>query len=290
MQTPVDECGNLQEEALKAQLDLLRGKGLAGLLILGSTGCFPFFSLEDRKRIVRRFAEHAPDFPLIVNISDIRLSSVVQLGKTAKDAGAVGVSILPPWFFEYAQSDIEEFLVRGAEAADLPLLLYNFPERTGNRLDFPTISNVVARVPVAAIKHSGADWSYHLPLVWMGQEAGFSVFTGHDSRMSEAFSLGVQGCVSGQASAVPELVMATHREAVKNDPTNGTPEPELRLREIFKLLQEAPFPLNMMAMLDARGIEAGASPQGISATSASKRKRLAVRFSELFTKWGIEKR
>ena len=81
-----------------------------------------------------------------------------------------------------------EFFLRAAEAVDLPFCLYNFPELTGNRIGLETIAAFAERAPMAAIKQSGAEFAYHRPLIRLGHEKGFTVFSGADARLPEVFS------------------------------------------------------------------------------------------------------
>ena len=67
--------------------------------------------------------------------------------------------------------------------------------------------DLAERVPLAGVKQSGADFEYHRALVRLGREKNFVVWTGSDTRIPEAMALGVSGCVSGLANAVPELVV-----------------------------------------------------------------------------------
>src|SRR5439155_129982 len=126
-------------------------------------------------RVLEEIVGAAGALPVVANISDIRLRVVVELAKFARQVGAVAVAVLPPCFYHVAQADLVEFFQRAADAAELPLVLYNFPERTGIRVELETIAAVAERAPVAAVKQSGDDFDYHLPLIKLGRQRSIEV-------------------------------------------------------------------------------------------------------------------
>ena len=203
--TPTDSSGRLDTAVVRANLQFLQRKGLAGLMLLGSTGEFLRLEVAERLRFLEVIRPLAEGWPAMVNVSDARPPAVVQLGQRVRELGFASISLLAPWFYPHSQPDLAEFFARSAEAIGLPVFLYNFPERTGHRIELATISAVADRVRVAGVKQSGAEFGYHRELTALGRARGFAVLTGGETRLAEAMGLGVSGCVSGLANAVPEL-------------------------------------------------------------------------------------
>jgi 4-hydroxy-tetrahydrodipicolinate synthase len=221
---------------------------------------------------------------MIANISDIRPSVVAALGRCARSLGFESVTLLAPWFFPVAQADLVEFFVRGAEAASLPLFLYNFPERTGNRIALETIDAVAGRVEVAGVKQSGDEFEYHKDLVALGRARGFVVFTGGEPRLGEAMRLGVAGCVSGLANAVPELVAGLYTAVKAGDSSAETLATE-RIRRLCAELDRLQFPLNVAAAIEARGLAAGVPKSAISSATCQQYRLLAADLRGLYRQW-----
>jgi dihydrodipicolinate synthase/N-acetylneuraminate lyase len=284
--TPTDEQGRLMERALEDNLDFLKCSGVQGLLPLGSTGEFPQLSPETRRATMEKVAQAAGPLRLMMNISDIRPSVVAELGRCARQVGAAAVSLLPPSFFPVAQEDLVEFFVRGAEAAQLPLFLYNFPERTGNRIALETVAAVVDRVPVAGIKQSGNEFGYHSQLVALGREKGFIVLTGADTRLSEAVALGVSGCVSGLSNAVPDLVLGAFSEAKTGAP-QGAAVALSRMTELARRIPQVEFPLDVAAVMEARGRIVGSPKRIISNATQARYDKLVAELRTLFQQWKL---
>jgi 4-hydroxy-tetrahydrodipicolinate synthase len=224
--------------------------------------------LAVREEVLRRVGEWAAGWPVLANCSDIHPGRVARLGRVARETGAAAISLLPPWFFPYSDEDVVEHLVRGAEAAGLPLVLYNFPERTGHRLRLEMIEAVCDRVRVVGIKQSGSDFGYHRDLAALGQARGFTVITGADTRVREAYALGARGVVSGLSNAAPEWVVGTYR-------CTGTPALEAEvemwetnLRKLSAAVSGLTFPMDVSAAMIARG-----RPVGVEKAAWSKATR-----------------
>jgi dihydrodipicolinate synthase/N-acetylneuraminate lyase len=238
-------------------------------MALGSTGEFLYLDTRTRKQTLELILSQARGLPVIANISHIRLKTMIELGKSARDAGADAVAILPPYFYRMRQADIAESILQVGDAAGLPLWLYNFPERTGNSLELETIAQVAERLPVVGVKQSGTDFDYHVPLVQLGREKRFVVFTGADTRLPEAMALGVKGCIGGLVNAAPEWVVSSYDKT-----RNGSPEEAqtftANLREIERLTSEVEFPLNVAAAMEARGLAVGHHKTALSSETVSR--------------------
>jgi 4-hydroxy-tetrahydrodipicolinate synthase len=283
--TPTDESGQLIESALRTNLEFLKVRGVQGVLALGSTGEFLHLEFEVRKRLIERVVALAGPLRVMMNISEIRPAAVADLARFARQAGAAAVSLLPPYFYPVAQEDLVEFFVRGGAAAELPLFLYNFPERTGNRIDLETVAAVADRVRVSGVKQSGNEFGYHAPLVELGRRKDFVVLTGADTRLPEAVSMGVVGCVSGLANAVPELVVESLADARKGRPGEGMAAK--RLDELGRRISAVNFPLNVAAVMEARGMPTGCAKSLVSAGTKARIAHLVGELRELFGEWKL---
>jgi len=197
--------------------------------------------------------------------------------------------VLPPYFFPLAQADLVEFFVRAGEAAQLPLFLYNFPERTGNRIDLETVAAVADRVPLAGVKQSGGEFAYHRSLAELGREKEFVVFSGSDTRLPEAMALGAVGCVSGLANAVPEPIVAIF-EAVKSNQRELVSNPIEFMRAMGSLVDEVAFPLNVAAAMEARGQRVGQPKSVVSAATQARYQKLVAQFRHLYETWKLSRK
>ena len=278
---PVDSAGRLDRAALGSHVAFEKRHGIAGVLALGSTGEFPHFSVDERKAVLAAVAELAAPLPVIANISDIRPRAVVDLGRYAKSLGLPAVGLMPPPFFPLAQADLLAFFLHVAEAVDLPVMLYNFPELTGKRIDLATVAAFADRAPMCAIKQSGGEFAYHRELIALGREKDFVVMSGADTRLPEVFALGAAGCIGGLVNIVPELMVAIDRICRQGQPGDSAGAAALMI-EVGRIVDQLTFPLNVGAGLAARGFDPGAPKMIVSPASQALWAKLGAELVALF--------
>ncbi len=253
---PTDAQGRLDRASLSAHLAFERRAGINGVLALGSTGEFPHFTVEERKQALAAILELASPLPVIANITDIRPRAAIEIGRYAKSLGASAVALMPPVFFPVSQADMLAYFLHVAEAVDLPVMLYNFPELTGKRIDLPTVAAFAERAPMCAIKQSGGEFAYHHELIPLGREKGFAVMSGADTRLPEVFKLGGSGCIGGLVNIVPELMLLIDRVCRQGQPGDVTTAAPAMV-ELGRIIDQLTFPLNVAAGLEARGFNPG---------------------------------
>ena len=294
---PVDATGRIDRGTLAAHLEFERQHGIAGVLALGSTGEFPHFSIDERKHVLATVAELAAPLPVIANISDIRPRAAIELGRFAKSLGLAAVGLMPPPFYPMSQPDVLAFFLHVAESVDLPVMLYNFPELAGKRIDLGTVAAFADRLPMCAIKQSGGEFEYHRQLIQLGREKGYVVMSGADTRLPEVFALGAAGCIGGLVNIVPELMVQIYDACAGGSGAPGTTKPGAerpahlvaadRMAEIGRVIDQLTFPPNVAAGLVARGFSPGASKSILSPESQRLYAKVTAELSALFTQWEL---
>lgn len=263
---PTDEAGRIDRAALAALIEFERGHGIHGILALGSTGEFPQFSIEERKVALRSVLELSRGLPVMANITDIRPRAAVELGRFAKEVGAVAVALMPPMFYPVSPADQLAYFLHVAERVDLPVMLYNFPELTGKRIELNVVSDFADRAMMCGIKQSGAEFNYHRELISLGKVKNFSVMSGADTRLPEVFSMGAVGAIGGLVNIVPEWMVSLHRMGAEEQP-GDTRKLAAAMVEVGRIVDQLTFPLNVAAGIDARGFCPGAPKMIVSEES-----------------------
>lgn len=284
---PIGRDGSIDRSALSRHLQFERENGVTGILALGSTGEFPFFSVAERKGVIETVAELADGLDLLVNISDIRPGSAIELGQVAAAVEATAVALMPPMFFPVATPDLLAYFLHIAEKVALPVMLYNFPELTGKRIPLEMIAAFADRAPMIAIKQSGAEFDYHRELVAMGRAKGFVVMSGADTRLPEAFALGATGCIGGLVNIVPELMVSIWHACREGFPERVA-EAATRMRTVGRVIDQLTFPPNVAAGLLARGFSPGVPKSILSRESQELSWRITAELRGLFAEWGLK--
>ncbi len=263
---PTDADGRVDRVSLASHIAFERSHGIAGVLALGSTGEFPHFTVDERKAVLATVAELAAPLALIANVTDIRPRAAIELGRAAKSLGYSAIALMPPVFFPVSQADILAYFLHVAAAVDLPVMLYNFPELTGKRIDLPTVAAFAERAPMCAIKQSGGEFAYHRELIALGREKKFAVMSGADTRLPEVFPLGAAGCIGGLVNIVPELMVLIDRVCRQGQPGDSAAAAGV-MKAIGPIIDQLTFPLNVAAGLEARGFNPGTPKTVVSPES-----------------------
>ena len=283
---PTDSDGQLLRDELARNLAFLKEHRVNGVLALGSTGEFPQFDLEQRKRALATVAELAAPLPVVANVSDIRPKVVAGLGRFAREIGLPAIAIMPPGFYPSSQADVLAHFLHAADASGLPTFLYNFPELTGTRINLETVAAFADRANIAGIKQSGREFAYHHELVSLARQRKFSVFSGADTRLPEVFALGADGCIGGLVNIAPDLMVHLYQVCKAGAPGGVSPAFE-RLKQIGAVIDRLTFPLNVAAGMEARGLATGAPKAVVSAESAALYRGIVTELREQFLAWGL---
>lgn len=261
-------------------VDFLCSKGVKGLALLGSTGEFVHFDMEERLRL-HALAIKRSRVPVLVNISHSSLDGAVHLAREAAGAGASGLLLMPPSFFRYGQAEILEYYrqVAGEIGSATPLLLYNIPFFT-NELAIESAEQLLGEGVAAGIKDSSGRWEYFERLKALRDRRPFTLFIGNDVIFTRGRSAGAHGVVSGVACAAPELMVALDA-AIVSGAGDKVAKLEHRLQEFIAWLDRFPAPMGVREAIAARGLKTGplAVPLG------PEKQRELAEFREWFGGW-----
>jgi dihydrodipicolinate synthase/N-acetylneuraminate lyase len=196
-------------------LDFVNERGVKGVAVLGATGEFIHYDVEERMRLAM-MAVRRSRTPVIVNVSHSTLEGAVVLARNATEVGATALLLMPPHFFRHSQEGIiayyKEFARQAAGLA--PTLLYNLPFFT-NGMEAATACTILETGQFAGIKDSSGNVELFDALHALRQRIPFRLLLGNDRLLASHRAL-ADGVISGCASGVPELIppsTAPRREA-----------------------------------------------------------------------------
>jgi 4-hydroxy-tetrahydrodipicolinate synthase len=210
--TPHHADGAVNWEALDQVIAFLRERGVAGLISGGSTGENYAQTVEERLEIARFTRERCPDLPLVVGTGAMLTGDSVALATGARDMGADAILLASPPYS--VPTDRENALNALAidKAADLPIMLYNYPHRTGTMMGEEFLDRVGRSRNFCGIKESSGDINrVHLlardyPQIQLG--------CGRDDQALECFAWGAPLWVCGGSNMLPDEHVALYQACV----------------------------------------------------------------------------
>lgn len=257
--TPVDERENVDEPALRRVVERVIAGGVHGILALGSNGEFYGFDHSEQRRIVTAIiGQTSGRIPVYMGIGAITTKEAIRLAVMAEDVGASAITVLPPMFLGLNDRELYDHFKAIAEATSLPMLLYNNPERVGNRIS-PQLLEQLATVPnIVGIKDSSGDLSLMADYILRTKERVFKVFAGKDVLIAGALMYGAAGCVASTANVVPELVVDIYDKFMAGD-WPAAVEAQYKLAPLRLAYSLGSFPAATKDVARLVGMEAGRS-------------------------------
>lgn len=165
--TPFQSDHALDEAGFVANVERLYEAGATGMVAAGCTGEFWSLSLAERARLAKLTVEASKGRgPTIVGTGAIREVEVIEQIHAAKEAGADGVLVLPPYFARLTEAEMIAHFEAVNAGSVLPIVLYNIPGNAGNAIS-PALADILADLDkVVAIKESSGNWTnFHDTLI-----------------------------------------------------------------------------------------------------------------------------
>jgi dihydrodipicolinate synthase/N-acetylneuraminate lyase len=256
--TPVGRDGQVDHGALGQLVERVTSRGVTGVSPLGSTGEGYSLSLEQRLAVTDTVARSVPaGTPVIPGVFAHNHEQAVAEVAAYADHGGTAVLAAPPGYYPLRPAEQEAYFSRLADAAALPLVLYNIPAFTKVQIAPEVAAALAAHPRVAGLKDSGRDFGYAATLLdavaAAGAAAGFSVLTGTDSMLVSYLRHGARGTICANANVVPGLVRAVY-DAVLAGKLDEALRLEARLRAVSAAFGTAAVPAAHKAAAAAAGV------------------------------------
>ncbi|WP_027256206.1 dihydrodipicolinate synthase family protein [Leisingera aquimarina] len=211
--TPHFEDGSVNWDALAEVIEYLVENGVHGLISGGSTGENYAQTVEERLELAKFTHEQLKGrLPLVVGTGAMLTGDSVALAAGAKEIGADCILLASPPYS--VPTDRENALNALAidKAADLPVMLYNYPHRTGTMMGEEFLDRVGRSRNFCGIKESSGDINrVHLlardyPHIQLG--------CGMDDQALEFFAWGAPFWVCGGSNFLPAEHVALYNACV----------------------------------------------------------------------------
>lgn len=202
--TPLRPGGaELDLDAVAPYLAYLAAGGVDGVLLLGTTGEGVSFSLSERKQLLSNTAPISP-VPLLAHCGAQTTADTAALAAHAAETGAAGVAVIAPPYYQVDEPALLAHFEAAARAcAPCPFYVYELEKASGYAIPVAVIERLRERVEnVAGLKVSDAPFAKVQPYLL----DGLDVFIGAEALIGQGLAAGAAGCVSGLASAFPEVV------------------------------------------------------------------------------------
>jgi 4-hydroxy-tetrahydrodipicolinate synthase len=172
----------------------------------GTTGESPTLDHEEHERVIACVVERAAGrIKVMAGTGSNSTREAIRLTRSARRAGADGALLVGPYYNKPTQEGYYRHFAAVAEAADLPIVLYNIPGRTGSNILPETIARLAEIPTIVGIKEATGSLDQASQIAAL---CDLTLLSGDDSLTLPIMSIGGQGVVSVVGNILPRDVRA----------------------------------------------------------------------------------
>jgi 4-hydroxy-tetrahydrodipicolinate synthase len=249
MVTPFDAGGNVDEDAAVALMHHLVEHGSDGLVICGTTGEASTLADEEHLGMIRLAVEEMRDSPttVVAGVGSNDTRHAIELTGRATDIGADALLHVNPYYNRPSRRGIVRHYEEICRATDLPIVLYNIPQRTGSDMSNDLLAELAQLDNIVAVKQANA--------ANLAKVDGLRIYAGNDDLLADVLDMGEAG----------GILVASHLFGVEMhrmvDEPDRRREIDAGLKDVYADMPVAPLACATKAALNLLGLLPSAMPR-----------------------------
>ncbi len=200
-----DHADKIDEAVFSALVRRQCDAGISALVVAGTTGEASALSQKEHTRLITLAKEHASTLPVIAGCGAPTTERAVSLVHDAKEAGADAALIVTPYYNKCSQEGLCRHYMTIAEQAQIPVILYEVPSRTGLHVTCDTYIRLSAHENIVALKDATGDLE-RVSLLRHAVGDALHLYSGSDGVNVPMLSLGARGTISVLSNLCPRAV------------------------------------------------------------------------------------
>ncbi len=202
--TPMHTDGSIYWEELARMIDWQIDNSTDAIIICGTTGESATMSDAEHLEAIRFAVNHTDGrIPVIAGTGSNDTAYAIQLSQEAAAVGADGILVVTPYYNKCSQRGLAQHFEKIADAAQLPMILYNVPSRTGVNIAIDTYKYLSGHPYIVAAKEASGNISHVADLKAACGE-NLDVYSGNDDQIVPILSLGGIGVISVLSNVMPQ--------------------------------------------------------------------------------------
>ncbi|MEM9062583.1 MAG: dihydrodipicolinate synthase family protein [Pseudomonadota bacterium] len=255
--TPHHADHSIDHDKFAEVLEFLIDAGIHAALVAGTTGEYYAQTADERFALMKRARDITDGrLPLIVGTGAIRTEDSIEFARAAREIGADAILITTPPYAYPTGREIALHALAIDRAADLPVLLYNYPGRMSVNMDEETLNRLGRSPNFKSIKESSGDPNRLHMLARDYPHIALSC--GMDDQALEFFAWGATSWTCAGSNFAPEAHLAMYRAcAVEKNFDKGRAIMTAMLPLMRVLEQGGKFVQCIKYGMTGRGIDCG---------------------------------
>lgn len=255
--TPFKENKEIDFDGLGKLIDFQIENGTDSIIICGTTGEASTMSHEEHLSCIEYCVNKVNHrVPVVAGTGSNCTETAIYLTKEAYKYGADASLVVTPYYNKATQKGLIEHFTAIAKCADMPMIMYNVPGRTGCNILPKTAAKLAKDVDnIVAIKEATGNISQVAELASI-TEGMLDIYSGNDDQIVPLLSLGGKGVISVLSNILPR---ETHDIVVKYLAGDVKESCKLQLKyiELINLLFCEVNPIPIKKAVELMGLPAG---------------------------------
>lgn len=237
--TPFHPDGSLNLDAFRKHVGWMKGTGVDAIFVCAGTGEYFNLDLEEyREAVAAAVAVVGGELPVLAGCG---YSTVMarRFARAAKEAGADGLLLLPPYLVQPEQEGLYQHVRGVAEETDLAIILYH---RDNGLYSVSTVARLAELPTVVGFKdgHGNLEQFGRISVELGDRLAYMNGMPTAEMTFPSFYALGCRGYSSALSNFAPHVTLKFHRAVVEGDvPTQReilthVIEPICRVRDLRK--------------------------------------------------------
>ena len=213
--TPFRADGELALDKLKSNLAFWNQTGIAGYIVLGSNGEFPFLSEAEKLAVLEVAGQNIASGKVFVAGTGAESArSTIALTKQAAELGAHAAMVVTPNYYKPKMDSAAfvAFYQAVAEASPIPIAVYTMPPYTGIDIGVDAVVKLSQHPNIIGMKDSGGAMVKYADMLRQVR-LGFQLLAGSASFLYAGMCLGAVGGVCALANVAPAQTVELYRLA-----------------------------------------------------------------------------
>ena len=207
--------GKIDEKKFAELIEFQIKNGTDGIVPVGCTGEAATMTHDEQKVVMKFVCEVVKRrVPVVAGAGSNSTAEAVSLTKCAKKAGCDGVLSITPYYNKPTPEGQYRHYTSVARAADIPVMIYNVPSRTGISVKPETVARLSQIDNIVAIKEASGSLDQVSQILSLSD---ITVLSGDDSLTLPMMSIGAKGVVSVVANIIPREVHKMTDDFLKGD-------------------------------------------------------------------------
>ena len=273
MITPFDRAGELDLNVLGIQLERQIAAGTAALVMCATTGECATLSDSEWERVLDYTLQRVCGrIPVLAGVGRNDTRHTLLLCKRAKALGAQGTLAVTPYYNKTTQQGLIRHFETAADGADLPMILYNVPSRTGMTVAAETYAELAKHPNIVGTKEASGDFSLMLKIRALCGTR-FALYSGNDDHIVPVLSLGGVGVISTMANVIPAETQQICSLWERGDYAAAA-ELQTRCQPLIQALFREVNPIPVKAAMSLLGLDSGYVRQPLTDIGTGARQEL----------------